>query len=125
MIEWVHDDCKDWGDYIRRTPRCWPSKSTEYRLWRERGADRGKAGENGPEWDWPDSVLEIHRAFRVMPVHLHDVMVGYYVKRGAPDKKARSLGLSKTRMYELRDHCHYFIAGRMVSEKDSGILTSA
>lgn len=120
MIDWVHDDCKDWADYIRRTPRAWPSKSTEWRIWMEQGADGGDAGSSGPEWNWPENVMEVHRAYRQMPENLRNVMYECYVRKGSPEAKAKRLNVSRANMYSLRSNCHYFIAGLIV-QKDSRI----
>ena len=108
MIDWVHEDCIDWGRYMRKTPAAWPSKSTEYKFYRERGADRGTPGPCNPEWDWPENVMAIHRAFRQMPEDLRNTLHVSYVRKAAPESKAKLLGVSKSKMYELRSHCHYF-----------------
>ena len=116
VIDWVHQDCIDWGDYIRRTPKAWPGKSMCWKLWRERGADRGQQIAVNPEWDWPQNVMDIHRAYRNMPGYLSDVMRACYAQKWNPEKAARQLNMGKSKMYQLRSHCHYFIVGQMVEK---------
>lgn len=114
MIDWVHEDCISWGEYMRKTPKAWPSKSITWKVFRERGADKGEQKATNPEWDWPENVMSIHRAYREMPEYLRDVMDVCYGCRGKKKKKAEKLNMSVAKMYQFRSHCHYFIVGKMV-----------
>lgn len=123
MIDWVHELCRDWGSYMRRSPKKWPSKNTVWRLWKEQGASGAEPGPANPDWDIDEDVLELHRVWRSMPEELSDLLFVFYVKRCEPKRKAEMLGVSITKMYELRSHAHYYIVGRL-AQKDSGISTT-
>ena len=118
MIDWAHEDCKDWGEYMRKNPKAWPSKSHNWRLWREQGAKSDVFGPSNPTWDMEKNVLDIHRAYLLMPETLRIVMNACYRRKGEPAKRAKKIGMSRAKMYYYRSHCHYFIVGQLVN-KDS------
>jgi hypothetical protein len=118
MIDWAHEDCISWGEYMRKKPKAWPSKSFNWRLWREGGAKSGSFGPSNPMWDMEKNVLDIHVAYLQMPEILRSVMDVCYRKKWAPDKKADALGMSRAQMYQYRSRCHYFILGQL-AKKDS------
>lgn len=125
MIDWVHQDCKAWGEYRRKVPKAWPSKSTNWRLWREQGAKSDTFGPSCPTWHMPENVLDIHRAYLEMPEDLRNAMDACYVLRGSPRERAESINVSRSKMYETRSHCHYFIAGQVIQKKNSGIYSES
>jgi len=117
MIDWIHEDCLVWGDYMRKTPRAWPSKSITWKLFREKGAGKGEQKKTNPEWDWPKQAMFIHRSYRAMPDNLRNVMDVCYGSRGDKKRKAKKLNMSIAKMYQYRSHCHYFIVGRIPVEE--------
>ena len=124
MISWVHELCKDWGDYMRKPPKAWPEKNHVWRLWKEQGASGSGFGSRSPTWNDNEKVMELHRIWRDMPVELNRFMLTFYVKKAAPKRKAEILGISTTKLYELRDGAHYYVAGR-IDEKNSGKTSRA
>lgn len=123
MIDWVHEMCLDWGTYMRSNPKSWPKKNHAWRLWMEQGATGGDFGPSNPTWDMAESAAEVHRIWRTMPEDMRDLMLVFYGKRWSPKRKAKMLEISITRLYERRDHAHYYIVGRL-DKKDSGISES-
>lgn len=120
MIDWVHEACKDWGDYMRKNPKSWPEKSTSWRMWMEQGISSDSFGPSNPDWNMPKMAIAVHSVYRNMPEMMRAVMIACYVWRGEPKKKADRLEISRSKMYEIRTNAHHFIAGQLIA-KDSGI----
>lgn len=134
MIDWIHEACQDWGDYMRKNLNGWPQKSMAWKLWREQGASgRDKRQTHEPAGALQifhmenKDISDIHRIWRQMPENLAMGMYACYVKRGGHKAQARWLGVSVTRLYEVRSNVNHYIAGRLYSDssgqKDSGIIT--
>lgn len=68
-----------------------------------------------------ENVLDVHRAYLEMPEHLRLTMDACYVMKGSPAHRAEAIGVTRSKMYENRSHCHYFIAGLVLEKKNSGI----
>lgn len=120
-IDWVHEDCQEWGAYMRHKVKSWPSKNMAWKMWREQGAtSSGRVGEREPLGALaifhPSNrrVSELHRVWREMPdERLSMVMLACYVIRGGHQKQADWLGETVRQMYQLRENLHYYLAGRL------------
>ena len=66
-LDYIHDMCQEWGDYMRRNPRCWPNKNLIWRMWMEQGASSQNFGPTNPDWTMREDAGEIHAVWRQMP----------------------------------------------------------
>ena len=124
MIDYIHEMCLDWGAYMRRNPKCWSDKSPSWRLFRDHGAKGNMTKAKEPSGvlqifkEENADIAEIHRIWRDMPEELNNFMVIFYIRKFGKKKKAEMLGITITKMYELRSHVHYYIVGRF-DQKES------
>ena len=126
MIDYIHEMCLDWGDYMRKNPKCWSDKSPAWRLFRDHGSRSNMVKAKEPSGvlqifreEYAD-IAEIHRIWREMPEEISNAMVAFYIKKCSPKKKAEMLEVSTAALYHLRSHAHYYIAGRL-DQKDCTI----
>ena len=130
MIDWVHEECLDWGAYMRRATHGWPSKNMVWRMWRELGASsRNKKAHTEPKGSLQifhpsnSRVADLHRIWRGMPEELNQVMLACYVHKGSKQARADWLDVSVTRMYELQENAHYYIAGVIQRPRKNKVRT--
>lgn len=88
-------------------------------MWMEQGISADSFGPSNPDWYMPELALSIHAVYREMPETMRAVLIACYVWKCPPDKKAERLEMSRSKMYEMRNNAHHFIAGRIM-QKDSG-----
>lgn len=129
MIDYIDAMWSRWATYMKKNPKCWPSESPSWRLYRDHGAKAQMTKAREPKGalqifspQYAD-VAQCHRLFRVMPEHQSNLVVVEYMLKGRKwtrKRKAELLGLScETKMYEHLQSLHSYCQGRF-DEIDSG-----
>ena len=118
-VNYIRDMCVEWGDYMRKHPKYWSSRSPSWRLFRDRGAKSQAISAREPKGtlqifspEYAD-VAQIHRIWRGMSEGRSVAMVILYVKKYGKKKKALKLGMTPTAMYELQTNLLHYIEGQL------------
>ena len=115
MIQWIHTRGKDWGRWRNRDDSAWPRESLLSRIRNEGsvGAAIKQHGQHVPVKLMPREIAEFHRAVMSMDESCRAVVEVVYRTKAGRDEKAEMLGISKSRMYQLLDQAHGYLAGRL------------
>ena len=117
MIEWVHELAREWGAYLRSSGNPYQSRNIIDRMMKE-GSGASHTNVIPLDFDAEQSeseVLSFHRAFLRLSEVPRDVIYVLYVPKATSNERMKALnalhGLSKSRVYEIRNQSHAQIWG--------------
>jgi len=115
MIDWIHHRGKDWGRWLNRDESGWPSVSLMSRIRVEGsvGSAIKQHYQHIPVKLMPREIADFHRVVVTMDETCRAVVEITYRSKAGRDEKAAALGLSKSRMYQILDHAHGYLSGRL------------
>jgi len=115
MIDYIDIMWRDWAVDMRGHYKGWPSENHIWRMYIAQGLSSDDFGPRCPniQIGYQADVEQMIQVFQTMDDDFQLFAWIFYVKRWGKKRKAKTLDMTITKMYETRSNLHSYTEGRL------------